>query len=65
MLDEAEASKDGPLKESEKSIGRFEHCRACGGPMSRIETTYCYSNLLVRELATLGIKVVHQMDGSE
>jgi DNA-directed RNA polymerase beta subunit len=36
-----------------------ERCRVCDGPVSRINTTYCYSNLLVRELATVGIKVEH------
>lgn len=45
---------------------RLEHqetCRICDGPIVRINTTYCYSNLLVRELATVGIKVEHMFDG--
>lgn len=41
-----------------------ECCRICGGPIQRINTTYCYSNLLVRELATVGIKVEHFFDRS-
>jgi len=36
-----------------------ERCRICSGPIQRINTTYCYSNLLVRELATVGIKIEH------
>jgi hypothetical protein len=36
-----------------------EKCRICNGPIAKINTTYCYSNLLVRELAVVGIKVEH------
>ena len=57
-IDMSGADGGGP----EEPIHRREHCRACGGSMTRIPTTYCYSNLLVRELATLGIKVVHKME---
>jgi DNA-directed RNA polymerase beta subunit len=39
-----------------------ESCRICGGPIQRINTTYCYSNLLVRELATVGIKIEHSFE---
>jgi len=41
-----------------------ERCRICGGTIQRINTTYCYSNLLVRELATVGIKVEHNFEDS-
>jgi DNA-directed RNA polymerase II subunit RPB2 len=41
------------------TLEHSEACRICGGPIQRINTTYCYSNLLVRELATVGIKVEH------
>jgi len=36
-----------------------ERCRICDGPIQLINTNYCYSNLLVRELATVGIKIDH------
>jgi DNA-directed RNA polymerase II subunit RPB2 len=39
-----------------------ESCRICGGAIQRINTTYCYSNLLVRELATVGIKIEHSFE---
>jgi DNA-directed RNA polymerase beta subunit len=45
-------------------IEHKEACRICGGHIRRINTTYCYSNLLVRELATVGIKVEHFFDGN-
>jgi len=47
---------------------RLEHeerCRICEGPIQRINTTYCYSNLLVRELATAGIKIEHSFADSD
>ena len=40
-------------------LSHDERCRICDGAIQRINTTYCYSNLLVRELATVGIKVEH------
>ena len=46
------------------TLDHQECCRICGGPIQRINTTYCYSNLLVRELATVGIKVEHYFDDS-
>lgn len=61
MLGADGSSSDSKLEE----IRRHESCRACGGAMSRIDTTYCYSGLLVRELATLGIKVEHKMVDEE
>jgi DNA-directed RNA polymerase beta subunit len=51
---------DAPAAET---LEHQECCRICGGPIQRINTTYCYSNLLVRELATVGIKVEHYFDG--
>lgn len=39
-----------------------EKCRVCNGPIKYINTTYCYSNLLVRELATVGIKIEHSLE---
>ena len=53
---------EGPGPEG-PSIDHAESCRICSGPIQRINTTYCYSNLLVRELATVGIKVEHFFDG--
>jgi DNA-directed RNA polymerase beta subunit len=44
---------------SEERLVHDERCRICDGAIQRINTTYCYSNLLVRELATVGIKVEH------
>lgn len=41
-------------------LDRKELCRICNGPIQIINTTYCYSNLLVRELATAGIKIEHR-----
>lgn len=46
----------------DQQINHAESCRICSGPIQRINTTYCYSNLLVRELATVGIKVEHFFD---
>lgn len=37
-------------------------CRCCGGPVQMIDTTYCYSKVLLRELATIGIKVEHFLE---
>ena len=47
------------LKADKEGLDHDERCRICDGPIQRINTTYCYSNLLVRELATVGIKVEH------
>ena len=57
---------DGPEEagQAEADIEHKEACRICGGQIRRINTTYCYSNLLVRELATVGIKVEHFFDGN-
>ena len=42
-----------------------EPCKLCGGnnTMVSMPTTYCYSRLLLPELATCGIKVVHKFSG--
>jgi len=42
-------------------------CALCGAKNSSVSlpTTYCYSGLLLRELATVGIKVMHSFSGSE
>jgi len=42
-------------------------CRLCGArdTMVSLPTTYCYSRLLLPELATCGIKVVHSFSGVE
>jgi DNA-directed RNA polymerase II subunit RPB2 len=38
-------------------------CRVCGsGDIVTLPTTYCYSRLLVPELATCGVKVVHKFN---
>jgi DNA-directed RNA polymerase beta subunit len=38
-------------------------CRLCGNPeFLTLPTTYCYSNLLIPELATCGIKVTHTIE---
>jgi len=51
------------LGTDDEGLQHQETCRICDGPIQRINTTYCYSNLLVRELATVGIKVEHKFDG--
>ena len=43
----------------EDALVQNESCRLCGGPVQKINTTYCYSNLLARELAVVGIKIEH------
>jgi hypothetical protein len=58
---------EGPEEAGQAEEADIEHkeaCRICGGQIRRINTTYCYSNLLVRELATVGIKVEHFFDGN-
>ena len=59
-----ESSSRFTLKELLKSeqIVHEEKCRVCDGPIKYINTTYCYSNLLVRELATAGIKIEHFLE---
>lgn len=44
------------------SAARAEPCRLCGATDSMVSlpTTYCYSRLLLPELATCGVKVVHK-----
>ena len=44
----------------------LDPCRLCGGKdtMVCLPTTYCYSRLLVPEIATCGIKVVHKFCGT-
>jgi DNA-directed RNA polymerase II subunit RPB2 len=49
------------LKKKE-TLDHSEKCRVCNGPIKYINTTYCYSNLLVRELAAAGIKIVHSLE---
>jgi DNA-directed RNA polymerase II subunit RPB2 len=44
------------------NIDRKDSCRICGGRIQIINTTYCYSSLLVRELATAGIKIEHKFE---
>jgi len=46
------------------TLDHEERCRICDGPIQIINTTYCYSNLLVRELATAGIKIEHSFQDS-
>ena len=47
-----------------EAIQHEERCRICDGPVRVIDTTYCYSNLLLRELAAVGIKVEHTFSDS-
>lgn len=66
---EGSAANGGPeaadsAKPTPETLEHHECCRICGGAIQRINTTYCYSNLLVRELATVGIKVEHYFDGA-
>jgi DNA-directed RNA polymerase II subunit RPB2 len=59
-------SKEETLRRPDKSAGSMEEdCRLCGsyGTMVELPTTYCYSRLLLPELATCGIKVVHKFSG--
>lgn len=49
----------GLIDDADGEIKHEEKCRICEGRIERINTTYCYSNLLVRELATVGIKIEH------
>lgn len=63
------AAEDCTIEEAraaaeEAAVQRGEACRACGGPIEHIDTTYCYSGLLIRELATVGIKVEHTFDSA-
>ena len=62
-----ETSTKFTLKElvSKDALQHEDRCRICDGPIRVIETTYCYSNLLVRELAATGIKVEHSFNSSE
>ena len=44
------------------SKGSGYMCRACSGSqVSEIDTTYCYSSLLVKELAAMNIRVQHHI----
>ncbi len=49
------------------SSARAEPCRLCGAhdSMVSLPTTYCYSRLLLPELATCGVKVVHKFGGDD
>ena len=49
----------GLALEESNTLESQEKCRICNGPIAKINTTYCYSNLLVRELAVVGIKIEH------
>jgi DNA-directed RNA polymerase beta subunit len=49
----------------EDALIQKEECRVCGGPVQKINTTYCYSNLLARELAAVGIKIEHSFAPKE
>lgn len=54
-------SKAGP---EGTTLAHEERCRICGGPIQNINTTYCYSRLLVRELSVVGVKVEHFFETS-
>lgn len=56
--------RDGPGGAVGEAIQHEERCRICDGPVRIIDTTYCYSNLLLRELAAVGIKVEHAFSDS-
>jgi DNA-directed RNA polymerase beta subunit len=62
-------SKCGQIGDSKEETLRTmtdeaEPCRVCGAhEMVTLPTTYCYSRLLVPELATVGVKIVHQFNG--
>jgi DNA-directed RNA polymerase beta subunit len=44
------------------SKGSGYTCRACSGSaVAEIDTTYCYSSLLVKELAAMNIRVQHHI----
>lgn len=63
-------SKCGHIGESKNETQNlymeYEHdnaCRLCGNEeFLTLPTTYCYSNLLVPELATCGIKITHKIE---
>ena len=60
-----ESSSQFTLKDmiqDEEDIEHSEKCRVCNGTITYINTTYCYSNLLVRELAVSGIKIEHSLE---
>ena len=42
-----------------------ELCRLCNGIMVSMPTTYCYARLLAPELATCGVKLIHNFEGLE
>ena len=42
-----------------------EHCNLCEGIMVSMPTTYCYARLLAPELATCGVKIIHNFEGLE
>ena len=52
------------LAKKEEVLQHEQRCRICDGQIRVIETTYCYSNLLIRELAATGIKVEHSFADS-
>jgi len=60
-------SKEETLKQMAAVSGAptLDPCRLCGASdtMVSLPTTYCYSRLLVPEIATCGIKVVHSFSG--
>lgn len=42
----------------EKNVG----CRICGSPVTVMKSLYCWSGLLLKEQATLGIKMAHEVN---
>jgi DNA-directed RNA polymerase II subunit RPB2 len=62
LLEDPADSLDAMDLTEDTKIAHKELCRICGGPIQTINTTYCYSNLLLRELATVGIKVEHKFE---
>jgi len=58
-------SKEETLQQRASACASADPCRMCGcaDSMVLLPSTYCYTRLLVPEIATCGIKVVHKFTG--
>lgn len=43
-------------------VQRKKTCRVCGGDLVELDSVYCWSGLFVKEIATLGIKIAHDVE---
>lgn len=50
------------LQSMTDNLGKTLECRICGGALTSLDSLYCWSGLFIKEIATLGIKVAHQIE---